>query len=230
VTAWGAPAGPDDPVRPFTATAQVPLVGSDPSGAGARARQQPFTRSRRRPAPLWLRLAVWATAVLVAAGLAVIGFHQAYPAWFGAVPAGAAAPGAGSSSGAPEHSASRSRSGPHAGRPTRAPGSPGPVHLAPSGPAAAVVSVESARYSVEIGAGARCWVEVSAPGSATPLFASVMAAGATQSFEAEGGRLVVQLGASKVTVAVLLPGRSTPAWQWTPPAAPYELDFASTTS
>lgn len=216
---WDARSGPDDPLRPFTSTAQVPAVAGAYAGAGG---GEPAIVDRRRPAPLGLRLAVWATALLVVAGLAVIGVRQAYPSWLSAAPARHSALAAsGAATTTPGHSAS-SGSGP-----ATPPAPTGPVSLTPSGPAAATVSVDSARYSVQVVAGGRCWVEVTTAGSTSPLFASVMAPGAQQTFQAANGKLGVELGASMVTVKVLLPNQRSPAWQWTPTAAPYQLSFTS---
>lgn len=228
MTAWDTGTATSDSLRPFTSTAQVPAVsGSGPQYADQHADQYVDTyggwvmppKVRRRPAPLWLRLAVWFTAVLVLAGLAGIAIHQVRPSALQSLEPGKA------------HAAPASH--PAASHPAAAPARPSapsasnPVTETSTGPQAASVQVDTAQYTVMVVAQNRCWVQATDPSSATPQFASVLAAGAQQTFHPSNGQLDLNVGASAVTVSVVLSGKTTAAWQFTPPAAPYTLTFSS---
>ncbi len=218
-TAWSAGAGGAAPLPSAWGTAQVPVVGLHPQLATTG--QVPLVEHRRHPVPLGLRLAVWGTALLVVSGLVVLGLDRAEPAWFKTQPTSASVSHGRSSS----TSLARPPAG-AAGASHRA----GAVTKTTSDSSGATLEVNSAQYSVVVSAQAPCWVQVTTPGSSSPQFASVMAAGAQKTFHPSGGKLMVQLGASKVTVQVLLDAKSSsPAWQFTPTVVPYQLSFTSTT-
>lgn len=217
MTALGAGTSQGDPLRPFTSTAQVPAVAHHL--AMTDTGQVPIVFRQRRPVPLGLRIAVWANALLVVAGAVVLGLDKAHPAWFATTHAAKAAPRAHVQTTTPRRAAAPA----NGGSATMA-----AVRQTQSGSSSATWAVADARYSVVVTTQSACWVEVTTPGSSSPVFASVMAAGAHQTFHPSSGQLVLQLGASKVTVEVLLAGRSSPAWQWTPTAAPYQLSFTAT--
>jgi hypothetical protein len=214
VTAWHTGGDTPDSLRPFTSTAQVPVVAGPrygPEGAVPRA-------VRRRPAPLWLRLAVWGTALLVLAGVAGIAVHKVRPSALASLEPGPARPAAAT------HPTRPPATVPAPHKPTTS----DPVVETPTGSQAATVQVDTARYTVTVAPQDRCWVQVTGPTSTTPQFAGVMAAGQQQTFHPVNGQLGVDLGASHVTVSVTLAGQSTPAWQFTPAAAPFTLSFTST--
>lgn len=216
MTAWDVGTETSDSLRPFTSTAQVPVV-SGPQYV------DPYTEwgipRRWRPAPLSLRLAVAFTALLVLAGLAGIAVHKVRPSAMAWLEPGQAHPTTSQSSRqAPPSTAAPVQPKPSASH---------PVTETTTGPQAATVQVDTAQYTVIVLAQNRCWVSVSDPTSATPQFASVLAAGAQQTFHPANGQLNVNVGASAVTVSVVLANKSAAAWQFSPPAAPYTLTFTS---
>lgn len=212
-TAWRTGGGSGTSLRPFTTTAEVPAVPGDPRRSSTGP--VPPVRRRRRSAPLGLRLAVWTTAVLVVAGLCAIGLHREFPSWWRTTPGTAAAPGpAGTGTSAPGASPGAGTAGPT-------------VTLSQTGATGATATVDTDQYTLTVSAQALCWVEVTTPGSAKPVFDADMQAGAQQTFHPSNGQLTLSMGASKVSVALFVDGKHTPAWQWTPTAAPYQLSFTS---
>lgn len=219
VTAWDVGTETPDSLRPFTSTAQVPIVSGpqyvDPHAEWGIPR-------RWRPAPLGLRLAVVFTALLVLAGLAGIAVHKARPSALAWLEPGRTHPAASQTS----RQAPPSTAAPAKAK-AKAPSASQPVTQTTTGPQASTVQVDTTQYTVVVLAQNRCWVSASDPTSTTPQFASVLSAGAQQTFHPTNGQLDVNLGASAVTVSVMLAGKSAAAWQFTPPAAPYTLTFTS---
>jgi hypothetical protein len=229
-TAWNDDPGRPDPLQPFTSTAQVPAVGRGaapgfdprfaPTGSVA-----PVGRPGRAPAPLGLRLLVWLVLLLLVVAGAGLAVAHLKPAWLsslrvGTAPATTATTAAGgrsSSTTAPAHS-SGSGAGHH---------EPGGIVETSTGSTSATVTVPAGGYTVAVEAQHPCWVQVTVPTSATPLFASVVPAGGQQTFHPANGRLALELGASGVTVSVTEAGKSAPAWHFSPVAAPFNLTFTS---
>ena len=222
-TAWDTDPRRPDPLQPFTSTAPVPAVqrgaepGFDPRFAptgsvGAVGR-------RRAPAPLGLRLLLWLVVLLLVVAGAGLAVAHLKPAWLrslrvGGSPVAGQAP---STTGAPAH------------RPAPASthhGSGGVVETS-TGNTSATVTVPGSAYTVVVDAQHPCWVQASVPTSATPVFASVVAAGGEQTFHSANGRLSLELGASAVTVSVIESGKSTAAWHFSPATAPFDLTFTS---
>ena len=96
-----------------------------------------------------------------------------------------------------------------------------------TGSTSATVSVPTAGFTVVVDAQSPCWVQATVPTSATPVFASVMPAGSQQTFHSANGRLALELGASGVSVSVTEAGKSAAAWHFSPPTAPFDLNFTS---
>jgi hypothetical protein len=102
------------------------------------------------------------------------------------------------------------------------------VRFSANGAGSGSVTVSSSQYTVLVSVqGLRCWVQATTPGASTPVFSSVLAQGAQQTFHPSNGQLTLDLGATGVTVSVTLPGKHTPSWQYTPQAAPFSLAFTS---
>ena len=215
VTTSSAGTAPGSSLRAFTSTAEVPRV---PHRSPTVSGQQVAFGGRRPKAPLGLRLAVWATALLVVVGAALIWVNHQYPSVFHSAPAAATHALVTPSSAAP----ARPKTG------TAVPSSG--VVFTQAGPTSGSVTVSSAQYTVVVSAQAPCWVKVTTPGGAPPLYQAVMQPGAQQTFHPANGQLAVNLGASKVTVAVLVGGAHAPSWQWSPASAsaPFQLSFTST--
>jgi hypothetical protein len=218
-TAWTDGEGSGASLRAFTSTAQVPSLASLHEGLDpfAPTGMVPALPAGWAPAPFGLRLAVWVTALLVVAGLALLGIHRVRPTWLRGIEVGASfgTPVAQAAPAPRQHT-------------TKAPRPSGPVQLSQSGSSSATVTVSSAQYTVLVSvAGQRCWVQATTPDSSTPVFSSVLSAGAQQTFSPGRGQLTLDLGASGVTVSVTLPGKHTASWQYTPQGAPFTLNFTS---
>jgi len=213
VTTTSAGTAPASSLRAFTSTAEVPRVQHrSPTVSG----QQVAFGGRRPKAPLGLRLAVWATALLVVVGAALIWVNHQYPSLFHPAPAAATH--------APVTPGTAAPARPKAGTSTPSSG----VVFTQGGPTSGSVTVSSAQYTVTVSAQAPCWVKVTTPGGAPALFQAVMQPGAQETFHPANGQLAVNFGASKVTVTVLVGSAHTPSWQWSPTAAPFQLSFTST--
>ncbi len=87
----------------------------------------------------------------------------------------------------------------------------------------------SGSFDVLVSSQAPCWVQVTSPASFSPVFSSVMPAGAQQVFSSANGQLTVQFGASKVVVQVRIADKLVPGWQFTPTAVPFTVNFTSAT-
>lgn len=221
VTAWNTGTETPDSLRPFTSTAQVPVVTGTRYVETYAEWGMPRV-VRWRPAPLWLRLGVWFTGLLVVLGLAGIAVHKVRPSALRAFEAGTARPAVTHHSLAP---ASRAP----APVTSKTPSTSTPITETSTGPQTGSVQVDTAQYTVTVTAQNRCWVQATVPASPTPVFASVLAAGAQQTLHPSNGQLDLNLGASGVTVSVTLANKTTSAWQFTPPAAPFTLTFTSST-
>ena len=213
VTTSSAGTAPGSSLRAFTSTAEVPRV---PHRSPTVSGQQVAFGGRRPKAPLGLRLAVWATALLVVVGAALIWVNHQYPSVFHAAPAAAIH--------APVTPGTAAPAGPKTG--TAVPS--GGVVFTQGGPTSGSVTVSSAQYTVTVSAQAPCWVQVTTPGATAPLFGAVMQPGSQQTFHPANGQLAMNLGASKVTLAVLVGSAHTPSWHWSPTSAPFQLSFTST--
>lgn len=208
--AGGGSLGHADPLRPFTTTAEVPAVGRfDPRYGGV--------RRVRRPPPLGLRVAVWVTAVLLLAGLAGLGIHRLRPSALGALEI-TTSPSPTAAAPATSTPTTSARGAKH---PTAA------VTETSATPTGATMEVSTAHYTVKVAAQAPCWVQATAPGSPSPVFAGTLIAGEDKTFSPLNGQVELLLGASRVTVSVLLAGSSAAAWTYTPTAAPFDLRFTS---
>jgi hypothetical protein len=230
-TAWTDDPGRPDPLQPFTSTAQVPAVGRG-AEPGFDPRFAPtgsvgaVGRARRAPAPLGLRILLWLVALLLVVAGAGLAVAHLKPAWLSALRVGngtgstatTSPPRASSTTAAPSHRSSSGTSHHQTGG----------VQETSTGSTSATVSVPSAEYTVLVQAQHPCWVQATLPTSATPVFASVVPAGGQQTFHSANGRLALELGASGVTVSVTEAGKSTPAWHFSPAAAPFNLTFTST--
>ena len=219
--------GDSSHLRAFTQTAQVPQVGPRPVHAtlppGLRfdsTDSVPVTRHRRReplPAPLGLRVAVWTAVLLLVVGVAGLAIHRWQPAWLARI-----------------HLVATPAVAPGGTRPTHgttpAGHSQGPlVSESTAGSLAATVTVRSPVFTVVVATEAPCWLHVTSPTSFAPLFSATVPAGTTKTFTSGNGELSVELGASHATMAVQILGKTVPDFLVNPAAAPYVVNFRSTT-
>lgn len=221
-------------LRPFTRTAQVPVVNGGPAAGRWTGREQLFTATgifpalapqQSRPrAPLGLVVALWLVVLALLVGIAGLVVHQVRPAWLRSLEVtstpGAAAPTA----------ASHQVSGGHvaaSGSRTTTAGRGAQVHQTQAGFNSATMAVAAGTYEIVVSTQAPCWVQVSSPAHFTPLFSAVMPAGATQTFPSSNGQLTLQFGASKVVAQVRIAGKVVRGWQFSPSAVPFTLDFTS---
>lgn len=214
MTAWAEDPGLTGATGTVTRTMQVPIVRyHDPFAATGEVPIVAYGDGRPQ-APGWLRAAVWLVLLLILTGAAGLVIHQVRPSWLkslersapGTVPSAAPASSSTSSSG-------RSSSG--------------GITETTTGPGAADVTVPASRYTVVVAASNPCWVQVSTPASASAVFAQVMQAGDTQSFNSSQGKVTVQIGSVAASISVKANGK-TLKWQFKPTAAPYVLNFTST--
>jgi hypothetical protein len=221
-------------LRAFTQTAQVPsavgVASGQENGQSAAAYVDatgtfPAVTSWHttvRPAPLPLRMAVWLTAVIVVVGLAGLAVHRWHSQWLVDI------------------HVMHPRSG---GGPATTTGSTAGQNATPSGAAAhrtavvtqtsadassASIAVRAASYSVLVAASQRCWVQVDTPQSYSPAYDQVLQAGQSQTFPASNGQMTVHLGSTYALVDVQVNGKTAPGWLFKPPAAPFVLNFTST--
>jgi hypothetical protein len=212
-------------LRAFTQTAEVPAVGTRSVGTAVsevlrfdRTDAVPVTTWRGprepRPAPLVLRVAVWTTVVLLLVAGAGLAVHHWRPAWLAKIHLVAGPPAdAGSHHGG--------AGTPHPTIP------PAKVAVTASGPGSSTVTVRSSSFSVVIATQAPCWIHVTSPTSFAPVFSATVAAGTTKTFASGNGRLSVELGASRVVMAVQINGVDVPNWLFAPHSAPYVVNFRS---
>lgn len=222
--AGGQPAdGQDDGGYVFTRTAQVPRIGGSPASyyrppdprfvnTGVVPKVGPYAAPRRK-APLGLRILVWLVVLLLLAGIAGLVVHKVRPQWLKslevATGTSAPAPARPAASAGASHGASST------------------VTATGSGLAENVtVKVGSlGSYAVVVSAQDPCWVQVNTPASFSPQFSQVMQGGQSQTFKPANGQLTLLVGASHVTVTVVVNGKPA-KWSFTPPTAPFTLNFA----
>jgi Helix-turn-helix domain len=217
-------------LRAFTQTAQVPNVGGSggarPNGHGGAAFAHtgvfgsvPRRRGYVRPAPLALRVAVWATAALVAVGLAGLAVNHWHRQWLADIHVIRTTTHGSGSGGA--------QFGSLPSVPSSSPTGPATVSQADTGPVSSTVTVRASNFRVVVAALQRCWVYVITPQAATPIYQGVLQGGQVQTFDSANGQLSIQLGASQVALAVKVHDKLVPGWLFKPQSAPYTLNFAS---
>ncbi|MHB8680627.1 MAG: RodZ domain-containing protein [Acidimicrobiales bacterium] len=217
IATWAGDPSATGAMGVLTRTMQVPMVRSQDPFATTGQVPAVVYDDRPMPAPSWLQAAVWLVALLVLLGAAGLVVHQVRPAWLKSLESRAAA----TSTAATQATAASSTARVHRT-------SSGGITETTTGPQAETVAVRAAKYTVVVTTSAPCWVQVSSPTSAAAVFAQVMQAGATQSFDSAGSKLTVQLGSSAATVTVKVGGKPA-KWQFKPTAAPYVLNFTSST-
>ncbi len=222
---------PQTRLEAFTQTAELPVLrkvgapyAGDSSSQFANTGVVPVTspsRRRRRFPPRWLEVTLDAAGVLVllcAAGFAV---HHYEPQWLADVHL----PGGHPSTAAQKPPSSQNSRSSHASHiATRS-----LVTQSSTTSSSVSVIVGSADYQVVISATEPCWVEATAPGNSGPVFEGVLQAGEAQQFSAVQGALTVELGASHVNVQVQVAGKIAQGWSFTPPIAPFNLNFTGST-
>jgi hypothetical protein len=217
-------------LRAFTQTDQVPLVAR-PGGGGRGAPRRAAAPLRfdatdahpvtlhfpdePRQAPLALRVAVWCTAVLLVVGVAGVAVHHWRPRWLATIHLVAAA----------TTPAARTATHPHAHTTPVA-----TVTETMSGPGAATMTVRASQYQVVMATQGPCWVRVSDPLSFLPVFSATVPAGTVKTFASGAGALSVELGASRVSLQILVHGKTVPGWSFSPASAPFVVNFRSATT
>ena len=221
---------PETHLEAFTQTAELPVIRNartpyaGDNSQFANTGVVPVTsssRRRRRFPPRWLQVTLDATGVLVllfGAGFAV---HHYEPQWLTDIHLPGGHP---STAARNPHSSQSSRSAHASHVATRS-----LVTQSSTTPGSVSVIVDSADYQVVISATQPCWVEATAPGSSDPVFEGVLQAGEAQRFSPAQGALTVELGASHVDVQVQLAGKIVQGWSFTPPIAPFTLNFTGST-
>lgn len=218
-------------LRAFTQTGQIPgLGGGGGNGFGGRDmtrtgvfRAVPAGRGYVRPAPLALRIAVWATAVLVVVGLIGLAVGHYQRQWLADVHIiRAATPNT--------QPSTATLPGPSTPRPSGGGSQSSTVTMSNTGPGAASVSVGAPEFSVVVSASQPCWVSASTPQSFQPIFQGVLQPGQTTTLASANGQLTVMLGASNVALAAKVNNRLVPGWLFKPPSAPFTLNFGSVSS
>ncbi len=204
----------------FTQTAQVPGVRS---AAGATfyppvAGEYAPIRYPARPAPLGLRIAVWFTAVLVAIGALGLVVHHYEPQWLADVHV--------VTSSSPPPTTPTTLSPTTTAPPVTIPA----VTETTTTPGNIAVDVNADQYAVIVTPTGPVWVLVNVPGTAKPVFEGVLNAGQTKTFAGGDGPLSMNLGSSKVSVAVQINGKSATAWSFAPMTAPVTLNFSTNSS
>ncbi len=201
----------------FTQTAQVPGVRP---AAGATF-YPPATgdyaaiRYPVRPAPLGLRIAVWFTAALVVIGALGLVVHHYQPQWLADVHV-VTTPDAPPTS---PTTVSPTTTAPPVTIPAVTQSATTPGNIA--------VAVDADQYAVVVSPTGPVWVLVTVPGTAKPIFEGVLNAGQTKTFAGGDGPLSVNLGSSKVSVAVQINAKTATAWSFTPMSAPVNLNFST---
>ncbi|HVC70996.1 MAG TPA: RodZ domain-containing protein [Acidimicrobiales bacterium] len=213
-------------LRAFTQTAQVPQVAGASAGRptlppGLRfdstdaipVTTRPMAPDRRQ-ASTGLRVTVWTLVLLLLVGVTGLSIDHWRPAWLAKIHLVASGPKASGHS-----------------HPTGGTRSVGPiVTSSPSGPRAATVTVRSPAFQVVVATQGPCWIQVTSPASATPVFSSTVPAGTTKIFTSSQGQLSLELGASRVLVAVQILGKTVPGWVLAPSSVPYIATFRSASS
>jgi hypothetical protein len=181
----------------------------------------PRRRGYVRPAPLPLRIAVWATGVLVAVGLiglAVNHWHRQWLADLHIIRSTTQTSGPGSG-GAQFGALTSPPSSSQTGTPV--------VTQADTGPVSSTVTVRSPTFRVVVAALQPCWIYVTNPQSATSVFTGTLQAGQVSTFDSANGQLSIQVGASQVALAVKVHNKLVPGWLFKPQSAPFTLNFTS---
>jgi hypothetical protein len=209
-------------LRSFTQTAQVPAVsgGGQPGGlypgnAGAR-----YRHSRRRKAPLGLRLLTWLVLFLLIVGGAGLGVDNYKPQWLRDIHILKSAPRSAAPANSQKHHVTTRRTTPT----TLVP----PVTTAQMGVGTATVKVSVANYTVVVTASNRCWVYASVPMSAKALFNETVVAGQTVSIPVTGGQLNLELGSVAATITIKIGGKIIALWQLRPDSVPFTTTFTNT--
>ncbi|HTT86320.1 MAG TPA: RodZ domain-containing protein [Acidimicrobiales bacterium] len=207
-------------LQAFTQTAQVPRVGTRSVGNPAprfdTTDAVPVTwRGPHEPpaAPLVLRVAVWATVVLLVLAGAGLSVDHWRPAWLAKI-----------------NLASKPAGAPARTSHTTTPARGAAVATGLMAPGRATVSVHATAFTVVVATQAPCWIQVTTTPGAVPLFSATVPAGTTKTFASADGQLTVELGASHVLLSARVGGRSVKGWYFGPPSAPYTVNFRSATS
>ena len=173
-----------------------------------------------RPVPLVLRVGIWATVVLLVVALGGLAVDHWKPSWLRAAHIVHSPTKASTSTTV----ATSSSPGAHPS------GSSALVFQSSSGTDTASISVRAASFTVEVAASGACWVRASTPQSFAPIYQQTLQAGQSASLQSADGQLTVNLGSSYALLAVEINGKAAPGWLFKPPAAPFVLNFSSTTS
>ncbi|HXQ59579.1 MAG TPA: helix-turn-helix domain-containing protein [Acidimicrobiales bacterium] len=211
-------------LRAFTQTAQVPRVAGAPA---VRPTLPPGLRfdstdaipvttrpadHGRRPASMGIRVTVWTLVLLLVVGVAGLSIDHWRPGWLAKLHLVASAP--------PSTAASH---------PGGASARPPVINSSPTGPRATNVIVHSPAFQVVVATQQPCWINVTDPSSKIPVFSTTVPAGTTKIFTSVNGHLSVELGASRVLVAVQILGKTVPGWLLAPSSVPYTVTFRSAT-
>jgi hypothetical protein len=211
-------------LRAFTQTAQVPRVAGDPAPRPTLPPGLRFdstdaipvtTRPAapgRPPASMSLRVTVWTVVLLLLVAVAGLSVDHWRPGWLAKIHLTASAP-------------PPSGTAPHGGGRAAAP----IVISTTTGPLATAVTVHSPGFEVVVATQQACWIHVTDPSGKVPVFSATVPAGTTKIFTSVNGQLSVELGASRVLVAVQILGKTVPRWLFAPSAVPYVLTFHSVT-
>jgi transcriptional regulator with XRE-family HTH domain len=218
--------GTEPHLRSFTQTAEVPLARGQSGRGGASllhfadTGSIPVTSrgySTEHWTPLWLRVTVLVTAVLLLIGVAGLAIHHYEPKWLVEIHVTrqtaeqpTTGPATTSHRGTSRSSTAKSNS---------------VVTQTAIGRGAASATVHVHNYQVVIVAQKSCWIDATAPSSSSPLFVGVLQPGETKSLSPVDGRLSVEFGASFVTVGVEVNGKVAPGWLFAPPTVPFTLSF-----
>jgi hypothetical protein len=214
-------------LKAFTQTAQVPqvraraVVPAPASGPTFDTTDAiPVTWRGPRPpdpAPTFLRVALWTTALLLTLGVAAEAIHHWRPAWLADIHlvGSGAGPAAPVSSPAP-----RSHPAVHAALATET----------STGPTSATVAIRASVFEVVVTTQAPCWIHVTSPASFAPVFSATVPAGTTKTFTSARGQLSVELGASHATVTAQILGRTIPGWTLAPTQVPFVISFHAAAS
>ena len=223
--ATSRPVGDSPHLRAFTQTAQVPRVaGAAPvrptlppglrfDSTDAIPVTQRQTYQPPPPTSTSLRVAIWTLVLLLFVGVAVISVDHWRPGWLAKIHLTASGPAATTT--------------PHGAKP----GAKAPIVTStPSGANGSTVTVHSSAFQVVVATQGPCWINVTSPASSVPVFSSTVPAGTTEIYTSVNGHLSVELGASRVLVAVQILGKTVPGWILAPSAVPYVATFHSASS
>jgi hypothetical protein len=166
----------------------------------------------RRASPVLL-VAVWSAVLLLVLGAVGISIDHWRPAWLAKIHLVSG----------PPTTTHRSHGGASTGASPR-------ITETSSGPGLATVTVPASEFQVVVATQGPCWIHVTTPLSVTPLFSATVPPGTTKIFTSGHGQLSLELGASRVLVAVQIRGKTVPGWLFAPSAVPEVVNFRSATT